>query len=682
MSERFDVIVVGAGHAGSEAGLAAARLGMRTLVLTLNRRNVASMPCNPSIGGPAKGNLVREIDALGGEMGLNIDATCMQVRMLNTSKGPAVQTLRAQADRFAYSRRMRQVLENEPNLELRQGTVSDILVQNGSILGVVTTRGERYLAPAVILTTGTYMNSRVHIGEVNFESGPRGQKTTHRLSKSLLEHGFEIVRFKTGTPARVKKTSIAYERLEPLAGDPDPQGFSFLTERIDRRQALCWITYTNPRTHEIIHANMHRAAMYSGAITGPGPRYCPSIEAKLRMFPDKERHQVFIEPEGWHADEMYLAGVSTSLPKEVQEEFLRTIPGLEDVEITRYGYAIEYDALVPTQIDASLMTKGVRGLFTAGQINGTTGYEEAAAQGIMAGINAALYVRGEEPLVLDRSQAYIGVLIDDLVTKGTNEPYRMMTSRSEYRLLLRHDNADQRLTPIGRKLGLVTDERYRVFERRWSAVAETRRRLQETRISYSEQAQAALERLGTQPLRPGASLSLAELLKRPEIDIGKLVELDPGLADVEASIRRQVEIEVKYEGYIAKQEEQVERFRRMEEKTIPEGVDFSSIPGLSREACEKLSKLRPRSIGQAARISGVSPADISVLLVYFHARGGRPHSRAEVGAHSRAQVGVQSQTELGAGSEARPRSRMDSPEDLLKDAPEDCPEDSKVVARA
>ncbi|MFO7318623.1 MAG: tRNA uridine-5-carboxymethylaminomethyl(34) synthesis enzyme MnmG [Limnochordia bacterium] len=628
MSERFDVIVVGAGHAGAEAALAAARLGMRTLALTLSLRGVASMPCNPSIGGPAKGQLVREIDALGGEMALNIDATCMQLRTLNTSKGPAVQTLRAQADRFAYSERMRRVLERQPRLELRQGTVSELLVERGRVLGVATKEGQRYFAPAVILTTGTYMNARVHIGEVNFESGPRGEKTTNRLSASLRDHGFELVRFKTGTPARVRRDSIAYEKLEPLAGDPDPEGFSFMTGKIRRPQALCWITYTNSRTHEIIHANMHRAAMYSGAITGPGPRYCPSIEAKLKMFPDKERHQVFIEPEGWDSEEMYLAGVSTSLPREVQDQFLRTIPGLENVEILRYGYAIEYDALVPTQIDASLMTKSVVGLFTAGQVNGTTGYEEAAAQGIVAGINAARFVRGEEPLILDRSQAYIGVLIDDLVTKGTNEPYRMLTSRAEYRLLLRHDNADKRLTPIGRQIGLVTDERYRVFEERWSAVEAVRERLGASRVGCTEAVQEVLRRLGTQPLRPGQALTLAELLKRPEITWAKLVEVDPGLADVDEAISRQVEIEVKYEGYIAKQEEQVERFRRLEAKAIPDGLDYFAIPGLSREACEKLSMIRPRSIGQAARISGVSPADISVLLVYLHARGGRPQAKA------------------------------------------------------
>ncbi len=632
MAERFDVIVVGTGHAGSEAALAAARMGMKTLALTLSRYNFATMSCNPSIGGPAKGTLVREVDALGGEMGLNIDQTAIQVRMLNTSKGPAVQALRAQADRFAYSRRMRWVLEHQPNLEVRQAVVSDILVSEGRVQGVVTAAGERYLAPAVILTTGTYMGSRVHIGEVKFESGPRGQKTSDRLSRSLLDHGFSIVRFKTGTPPRVKRSSIDYSRLEPLAGDPNPPGFSFMTGRIQREQALCWITYTNQRTHEIIHANLHRAAMYSGAITGPGPRYCPSIEAKLKMFPDKDRHQVFIEPEGWNSREMYLSGISTSLPKEVQEEFLRTIPGLENAEITRYGYAIEYDALVPTQIQASLMTKEVEGLFTAGQINGTTGYEEAAAQGIIAGINAVRYVRGEEPLILDRSQAYIGVLIDDLVTKGTQEPYRMMTSRAEYRLLLRHDNADKRLTPIGRAVGLVDDKRYRLFEERWAKIEEVQERLHAVRVGATPEVQETLVRLGTAPLRRGQGPTLAELLKRPEMTFEKLVELDSQLDAVPPEVREQVEIEVKYAGYIAKQEEQVERFRRLEAKRIPEGTDYWAIPGLSKEAQEKLSTIRPRSIGQAARISGVSPADVSVLLVYLHARGGRPQSKA-VGAH-------------------------------------------------
>ena len=618
MSESFDVIVVGAGHAGCEAALASARMGRRTMMLTMSAANIASMPCNPSIGGPAKGHLVREIDALGGEMGVNIDATCMQLRTLNTGKGPAVQTLRAQADRFAYGRRMRQVLENQPNLELRLGVASRVLVENGAVTGVETTRGEVFRARAVVLTTGVYLNSVVHIGEEQKRSGPRGQKTTSRLSRCLRSLGFELVRFKTGTPPRVAKESIEYERLEILPGDPKPRGFSYLSGVIDRPQAPCWVTYTNPATHEIIHANLHRAAMYSGAITGPGPRYCPSIEAKLVMFPDKDRHQVFVEPEGWDSPEMYLSGISTSLPKEVQEEFLHTIPGLERARITRYGYAIEYDCLTPTQIDRSLMTKGVAGLFTAGQINGTTGYEEAASQGIIAGINAARYATGEPPIALDRSQAYIGVLIDDLVTKGTREPYRMLTSRAEYRLLLRHDNADRRLTPLGYEIGLAGEDRMRRCEERWNRVEAWRSRLESTRVGATQGVQAALAAIGTRPLRDGASLSLADLLRRPEVSLADLAVFDDEIAGLDDEICSQLEIELKYEGYIAKQQAQVERFKRMEEKSIPAFVDYSKVPGLSREAREKLSAIRPASIGQASRISGVSPADVSVLLVYLH----------------------------------------------------------------
>lgn len=624
MLERFDVIVVGAGHAGAEAALAAARLGKRTLVLSLNLRDVASMPCNPSIGGPAKGHIVREIDALGGEMAVNIDATCMQVRTLNTGKGPAVQTLRAQADRFAYSRRMREVLESEPNIVLRAASVAQVLTQGGRVQGVVTQKGEKYLARAVIITTGTYMNSRIHIGPVNFESGPRGEKTSNRLSRSLQDLGFSVVRFKTGTPPRLKKDSIDFSQLEQLPGDEIPRGFSYLTGQIDREQAPCWIGYTNATTHDIIHSNIHLAAMYSGAITGPGPRYCPSIEAKLVMFPGKEKHQVFVEPEGWDAEEMYISGLSTSLPKEVQEQFVRSIGAFKNAVITRYGYAIEYDCLVPTEIQPTLMTKTVEGLFTAGQINGTTGYEEAAAQGIMAGINAVRYIDELEPVVLRRSDGYIGVLIDDLVTKGTSEPYRMLTSRAEYRLLLRHDNADSRLTRLGREIGLVSDERFRIFEETQAKMDRLKERLDQTRITVTDEVQQLLQDLGTQPLKFGAAPTLADLLRRPQIDMERLKLFDPELDAFDDDTRHRVELEVKYAGYIARQHEQIERQQRLEEKEIPEKVDYDQIPGLSNESREKLKAIRPRSIGQAARISGVSPADISVLLIYVHARGGRP----------------------------------------------------------
>lgn len=623
MGNRYDCIVVGAGHAGAEAALAVARLGRRTLVLTLNERDVATMPCNPAIGGPAKGHIVREIDALGGEMALNIDATSMHVRTLNTGKGPAVQTLRAQADRFAYSDRMHRVLRNTPLLDVRQASVHELLNENGRIVGVMTRSGDRYVAPVVILTTGTYMNARVHMGAISESSGPRGEKTSNRLSKSISDLGFKIVRFKTGTPPRLKRDTINYDVLREMPGDPMPLGFSYLTGVIEREQALCWLGYTTKETHAIIGDNLDKAAMYSGAITGPGPRYCPSIEAKLKMFPGKERHQVFVEPEGWNVDEMYISGLSTSLPKDVQEQFVKSVKGFERAEIIRYGYAIEYDCLVPTEIEPSLMTKGVEGLFTAGQINGTTGYEEAAAQGLMAGINAVRWIDGEDPVILKRSDGYIGVLIDDLVTKGTEEPYRMMTSRAEYRLLLRHDNADSRLTPLGRRIGLVTDERYRLFERDQHELNRLKVHLESTRLGVRDDVQKVMHSIGTQSLRRGDGPTLAELIRRPEVTAEQLAVLDDEIKEAPYHILGRAEVEVKYEGYIVRQQREVDRQNNLEAKIIPSRVDYFKIPGLSREATEKLTAIRPRSIGQASRISGVSPADISVLLIYLHARGGR-----------------------------------------------------------
>lgn len=610
----YDVIVLGAGHAGVEAALAAAKLGCRALLATLSLDNIALMPCNPSIGGPAKSHLVREIDALGGAMALNADAAALQYRLLNTGKGPAVHALRAQEDKKFYQFLMKERCEKQDGLEVRQLLAEKLLIEDEEARGVVAETGEAYLARAVILATGTYLKGRIVIGDHTTSGGPNGQRAAKKLSRSLIENGIKIMRFKTGTPARLDARSLDYAKMQIQPGDAQAHSFSFLTEEKTREQLPCYLTYTNEKTHAIIRANIARAPMANGIIEGVGPRYCPSIESKILRFPDKERHQLFLEPEGWHTQEVYVQGMSTSLPIDVQEAFLHTIPGLEKARIMRPGYAIEYDCIDPLQLLPSLMFKKVRGLFSAGQSNGTSGYEEAAAQGLMAGVNAVRYVRGESPFILSRAEAYIGVLIDDLVTKGTEEPYRMMTSRAEYRLLLRQDNADLRLTEKGRAIGLVEDVRWQRFLAKKNGIIEARKKLDDTILHPALENLARLKAAGLAPIR--TSTTLAELLRRPEMSYGKACSIF-GLERLPSEIEEQIEIDIRYEGYIRKQKEQVERLEHLEARCLPADLDYSAVPSLRDEAREKLAAVRPLSVGQASRISGVSPADVSVLLVWL-----------------------------------------------------------------
>ncbi|MDF9839700.1 MULTISPECIES: tRNA uridine-5-carboxymethylaminomethyl(34) synthesis enzyme MnmG [unclassified Paenibacillus] len=610
----YDVVVIGAGHAGCEAALAAARMGCKTLMITINLDMVAFMPCNPSIGGPAKGHVVREIDALGGEMGRNIDKTFIQLRMLNTGKGPAVHALRAQADKYLYQHAMKETMEKTPNLTLRQGMVEELIVEDGKCAGVITKTGTVYRSKTVILTTGTYLRGKVIMGELTYESGPNNQQPSVRLSENLRELGFELVRFKTGTPPRVHKDTIDFSKTEIQPGDDKPKFFSFETKSSDNEQLPCWLTYTQPVTHQIINDNLHRAPMFTGIIEGTGPRYCPSIEDKVVRFSDKSQHQIFLEPEGKNTSEYYVQGLSTSLPEDVQLAVLRSIPGMEKVEMMRNGYAIEYDAMVPTQLWPSLETKRLPGLFTAGQINGTSGYEEAAGQGVMAGINAARKVQDKDPVVLDRSQGYIGVLIDDLVTKGTNEPYRLLTSRAEYRLLLRHDNADLRLTPIGYDIGLISQERYDAFVHKKETVEREIVRLRETKVKPVE-VNEALAAYESAPIVDGSNLLV--LMRRPEVAYSFVDQISPSPDELDDEMKEQVEIQIKYAGYIEKQLAHVEKLQKMEKKKIPDDIDYNEIHGLAMEARQKLTKIAPISIGQASRIAGVTPADISILLVHL-----------------------------------------------------------------
>ena len=617
LEESYDIVVVGAGHAGCEAALACARLGLETIVFTVSVDSIALMPCNPNVGGSSKGHLVRELDALGGEMGKNIDKTFIQSKMLNESKGPAVHSLRAQADKQEYSRQMRKTMENTQHLTIRQAEVSELIVEEGQIKGVKTFSGAIYHAKAVVLCTGTYLRARCIYGDVSNPTGPNGLQAATHLTDSLIANGIEMFRFKTGTPARADKRSIDFTRMEEQFGDKRVVPFSFSTdpESVQKEQASCWLTYTNQETHKIIRDNLSRSPLFSGAIEGTGPRYCPSIEDKVVKFPDKERHQVFVEPEGLYTNEMYLGGMSSSLPEDVQYAMYRTVPGLEHVRIVRNAYAIEYDCINSLQLKSTLEFKKIRGLFAGGQFNGSSGYEEAAVQGFMAGVNASMEVLGREQVVLDRSQAYIGVLIDDLVTKENHEPYRMMTSRAEYRLLLRQDNADLRLRRIGHDIGLVSDGEYEHLLEKEAQINAEIERLEKATIGGTPKVQELLARYESTPLKSGTTL--AELIKRPELDYEKLAEVDENRPELAFDVQEQVNIEIKYEGYIKRQMQQVAQFKKLEGKKLPENFDYAQVNSLRKEAVQKLNKIQPSTIGQASRISGVSPADISVLMVYL-----------------------------------------------------------------
>ena len=611
----FDVIVIGAGHAGVEAALSAAKMGASTLVLTMNLDMIAFMPCNPSLGGPAKGIVVREIDALGGAMGKVIDKTHIQTRMLNTGKGPAVRALRAQADKVLYQQEMKRLLEEQDNLTLHQGVVEELIVEDNEVIGLITQVGALYRAKTVIVTTGTFLRGEVIIGDLKYSSGPNNQMPSIGLADNIRDLGFEMVRFKTGTPPRVNSRTIDYSKTEIQPGDDVARAFSFETTEFIMDQLPCWLTYTSPRTHEIINENLHLSPMYSGVIKGKGPRYCPSIEDKIVRFADKSRHQIFLEPEGRNTKEVYVQGLSTSLPEHVQRQLIESVPGLEKAEMMRAGYAIEYDSIVPTQLWPTLETKKIRNLYTAGQLNGTSGYEEAAAQGIMAGINAASRALGKAELVLGRADAYIGVLIDDLVTKGTSEPYRLLTSRAEYRLLLRHDNADLRLTEMGHKLGMISEERYVAYLVKKQHIEEEIERLRKISIKPSEEVQEIIRETGGAELRE--PMKAADLLKRPEISYSQIERMVPPTEKRSEEVEEQVEISIKYEGYIEKSMQQVEKMKKMENKKIPDNIDYHAISGIATEAKSQLSEVRPLSIAQASRISGVNPADISILLIYI-----------------------------------------------------------------